>query len=608
MNPPFLQVFCAIFSGAMQAFAISNEILPWGSPFIALFSLSPLYIALYKSKTYFSSFWLFFIQILTVHLLSSYWLANFHGFATFTLGASALGTAFEGGLCGVIMHVFPHRITEEKKLKEKAGANPSLIFKRILWFSSCWVMYEYIKSNGAMGYPWGTLSMASYKWKVLNQISDITGVWGITFLYALFSAVFAEGICFIKIKNRNEQVEKITTPEEKTNTKNYFEVVKFTAVLFLISTIYGTFQFFIPREKEKEFNAVIVQQNVDPWEVGDKESIKISKRLTEKGIKELLEEGKECDLVVWSEGILSRSFPNGENYYSSFPKDESLVDFIKRTETPFLIGGETAVDKKKHKYANSALLFDKDGVYAGSYSKMQLVPFAEKIPYAGNPLMDFFMQEVVGFYTNLVPGFQRVLFKIPIKKNKNLEAPMDYDRPLEERVSLDENGRSDPKEKEKFLKNPKGNPLSFVSFTSPICFEDAFPSICSSLFKMGSEVFINITNDSWSKTKSAELQHFIAASYRAIEYRTTLVRTANSGYSVLVDPSGRILKDIPLFKEDEMAISIPVYPRKKTVYLVFGDWFSKSLIFLIFSYIVFVFVSENKEKKIFSRLKNENNN
>ena len=239
MNQLFLQVFCAIFSGATESISISNEILPFGSPLTALFCLSPLYIAVYKSKSYKQTFWLFFIQTLTVHLLSSYWLANFHGFAAFTLGASALGTAFQGGFCGIIMHVFPSKISKTKKLQEQAGLCPYQIFKRILWFCACWVLYEYIKSTGALGYPWGTLFMAAYSWKIFTQIADITGVWGITFLYALFSSLVAEII--MKCENFLDK------EQAKNANKQLVQAAKFTAAFFVICGIYGTIQIAIPR-------------------------------------------------------------------------------------------------------------------------------------------------------------------------------------------------------------------------------------------------------------------------------------------------------------------------------------------------------------------------
>ncbi|MBO7639619.1 MAG: hypothetical protein J6S91_11650, partial [Treponema sp.] len=110
MNHTFLQVFYAIFSGLIQGFAISNEILPFGSPFLGLFCLIPLYIAVYRAKSYREAFRIFALQTLTVHLTSSYWLYNFHGFAIWSLGASALGTAALGGLTGLVIFFFPSQL------------------------------------------------------------------------------------------------------------------------------------------------------------------------------------------------------------------------------------------------------------------------------------------------------------------------------------------------------------------------------------------------------------------------------------------------------------------------------------------------------------------
>jgi len=544
-----------------------------------------LYIAVYKSKSYKQTFFLFFIQTLTVHLLSSYWLANFHGFAAFTLGASALGTAFQGGFCGIIMHVFPSKISKTKKLQEQSGLCPYQIFKRILWFCACWILYEYIKSTGALGYPWGTLFMAAYSWKIFTQIADITGVWGITFLYALFSSLAAEVI--MRCENFLDKTQA------KNVNKQLAQAAKFTAAVFALCGIYGVIQILTPRWPEKLLNAVIVQQNIDPWEGGDKKSIEISKKLTKKGIRQLSEQGKETDLVIWSEGVLSKNFPKAANYYSHFPEDESLKEFIASTQTPFLIGGGVSLDRKKRRRTNSAILFDKNGIFSGFYSKIQLVPFAERIPYAENPVMNFFMKDVVGFYSSLVPGFQYALFKIPLKGNQEFETPLDFKREKFAEIKLDKNGNSIQKERIKFSENNQENPISFLKFSTPICFEDSFPSVCTNLFKLGSEIFINITNDSWSKTNSAEMQHFIASSYLAIEYRTTLLRCANSGYSVAVAPTGKILYELPLFKEDSMGISVPIYKRKITFFSVMGDWFAYIFIFAVFLCIIFCILKDS---------------
>ena len=126
------------------------------------------------------------------------------------------------------------------------------------------------------------------------------------------------------------------------------------------------------------------------------------------------------------------------------------------------------------------------------------------------------------------------------------------------------------------------------------------------LFLNGTELFINITDDSWSLKNSSEIQHFVIASYRAIEYRTTLVRSANAGYSVVVDPSGKVIADLPLFEDVALAYDIPVYKRTMTTYARFGNWLPYLCIIIFFSCAIwsyFDFVpydyipSERKSKK-----------
>jgi apolipoprotein N-acyltransferase len=146
------------------------------------------------------------------------------------------------------------------------------------------------------------------------------------------------------------------------------------------------------------------------------------------------------------------------------------------------------------------------------------------------------LQKILGFSDAWTPGNRLVIFKIP----------------------LTDSGISEEKT---------------IRFSTPICFEDAFGDVCRELFWAGSEVFINLTNDSWSLTKSAEYQHYAIATYRSIELRSTLVRSTNSGYSVVIDPRGMVLKDLPLFETASLFTEIPVYERVITPYAAFGEWF-----------------------------------
>ena len=535
------------------------------------------------------------IQILTVHLLSSYWLANFRGYGPLTLGASALGTALEGFLCGILAFLYPSTLNTksnlENQLKEGSGKAPFAGFKRTLWFSAVWLFFEWNKSNGFLGYPWGTLFSAAYRWRIIAQLASVTGVWGITFIFALFSSLVGEGFLLIH-KNIHFQ-------NAKALISNYRQLAYFTFTIFALVFVYGILAYIMPQQETKSIKAIMVQQNIDPWEAEESEAIKKSMDLTRAELDKL-DEDENVDLIIWSEGVLGRSFPNSASYYSTHPEEESLSDFIASTNTPFIIGGRTSVNNLKRHYTNTALLFDSSGKFSAFYSKIHLVPFAEGLPYQNNPTISALLKKLIpfSFYRS---GNQFVLYQIPIKKMQDFSTPLEYRNDLYKTITLSKNGRASSDDIRYFSENKAVNPDSYLSFTTPICFEDSFNDVCRPLWKMGSEVFINITNDSWSKTDVAEYQHFIIASYRAIEYRTTLVRTCNSGYSVVVDPKGRIVKDMKVFEDAAMCTDIPIYERKNTIFSKCGDWFAYLIFICMAIYALYFFIKNFPwpEKRIY---------
>ena len=57
---------------------------------------------------------------------------------------------------------------------------------------------------------------------------------------------------------------------------------------------------------------------------------------------------------------------------------------------------------------------------------------------------------------------------------------------------------------------------------------------------------INITNDAWFGKTIGPRQHLSSQIFRAVEKSTPLVRSANSGISVVTDENGKIFKKILL--------------------------------------------------------------
>ncbi len=83
-----------------------------------------------------------------------------------------------------------------------------------------------------------------------------------------------------------------------------------------------------------------------------------------------------------------------------------------------------------------------------------------------------------------------------------------------------------------------------------------------------------MTNDSWSKTRSSEYQHYVASLFRAVENRVYLVRSTNSGVTAVVDPTGQtVAGPLPYFTEGHLNVSVPLpKTRTLTAYNLYGDW------------------------------------
>ena len=586
-------IFSAVFSGLMLSTAIPNEFYLFGCPVYTLIAFIPLYLIFNRIKDFKTAFIAFFVQTLTTHLISSFWLAYFKDFAIFTLGASALGTACIGGAFGLFFFIPYYTTYSQNKLNEnclklKFRLSPAF---RILYFSAIYTLYEWVKSSGFLGYPWGTVSSAMYRWPVIMQTASITGTYGITFMTIMFNALAAEAV-LLYFGNAELQ---------KSKSEQTLQTLKLFGILLIFMLFHGVYQYDKPRKPVKELNVITVQQNSDPWqEDSDRKSILTSQRLTQEKIQELELQGRTADLVVWSEGCLNRAFPGAEGYYSWYPAEKPLSEFVQEMNVPFIFGGSVVrtqtittggINKNRKDYFNAALLYDSEGKYRGYYAKNHLVPFAEALPFIEIPPVHTFMEKVVGISAGWIPGDQYVFFNIPCSLTQN------YKLPAVKNIDLTMTYAQQRRQETK--------PFT-VNVATPICFDDAFTDIMRPLFLNGAELFINITDDSWSLKKSSEIQHFVIASYRAIEYRTTLVRSSNAGYSVVVEPSGKIIADLPLYEEAALSAVIPVYKRRITPYARFGNWLPYLCVIVFFACSIWSFFdftpydyipSERKTKK-----------
>ena len=81
-----------------------------------------------------------------------------------------------------------------------------------------------------------------------------------------------------------------------------------------------------------------------------------------------------------------------------------------------------------------------------------------------------------------------------------------------------------------------------------ICYEVVYPEFAASLAAQ-SDILLTVSNDAWFGHSIGPLQHLQMAQMRALEAGRWMIRATNNGVTVLIDPHGRIVEQIPAFKE-----------------------------------------------------------
>ncbi|MBN1519097.1 MAG: apolipoprotein N-acyltransferase [Spirochaetales bacterium] len=514
-------------SGIALALSLPNEICPWGNPLIGLMALVPLYLALDRTKGWRGAFWTGALFGALAHGLSSYWLWFFKDFRVWTLGSSVLAYAVVYGVLAMYL----------RGALRKGG------FLRPLIFAAAWTVFEWSKSNGFLGYPWGLLP---YSWNSVLpaiQIAEATGVYGLGFALAWVSAGLAEIVAPPEPAPKLEYCGPAPFLPKRASgsARPWLEAGHLVSAALLMVGImaYGYMALGRDRAPRAVMTAAMVQQNLDSWEMqdGERRALETSIALARRALDS--HQGP-VDLVMFSETTLKRDYDFSQRYYATMPEAYSLAAFLDQYQVPLFTGAPEWFEVDgEWQASNSVILVAPTGEKMDSYGKMHPVPFAEAIPFWDVDAVRHFIQNVVGLQSGWTMGGRRTIFELDLHGGNS------------------------------------------VRFGAPICFEDAFSYLCRRFVRDGAEVLVNLTNDSWSRTDSAEIQHFVAARFRSVELRRTLVRSTNGGVSAVVHPDGSVRDMMPLFEATSSVVDIPVYTGERTLYLILGDWFPALLAFLL---------------------------
>jgi apolipoprotein N-acyltransferase len=132
------------------------------------------------------------------------------------------------------------------------------------------------------------------------------------------------------------------------------------------------------------------------------------------------------------------------------------------------------------------------------------------------------------------------------------------------------------------------NKMQTVTLAPIICYESIYGDFVRQQVQKGAQALCVITNDGWWGNTPGYKQHFSFARLRAIENRRWVLRSANTGTSGSIDPSGKIIKKTPYWVKTAFSQTIQLR-RDQTFYTTYGDWLAGlSISWILLSFSIFL--------------------
>ncbi len=295
-----------------------------------------------------------------------------------------------------------------------------------------------------------------------------------------------------------------------------------TLILTAGVSLYGLYRIRQVAEAVKswpQLRVAVTQGNIDQAVKWDRRyrarTLRIYRSLTERA------SAAGAKLVVWPETAVPF-------YLEQSRSGRRMVADIASASHVRLLTGSPAFDYNiktgDTRYFNSAYAISAGGRITGRYDKVHLVPYGEYVP----------LKRFMPFIKKLTEGVGD------------------------------------------FVPGPGPVPLDLKDFKAGvlICYEAIFPVLSRLSVRDGAGLLVNITNDGWFGRTGAPYQHLDMTLLRAVENRVYLLRAANTGFSAIIDPVGRLQKRTELFTEDLLLYDVALRDGRKTFYTAYGDVFA----------------------------------
>lgn len=478
--------------------------------FVLLFvGFVPLFLLEEKVENNKQYYWLVYLSLFLWNVLTTYWIWN----AT-PIGALAW-----------ILNTFIMTLPWAMYRKVKKTINQRV---GLICFVGLWLGIEYLHLNWEIAWPWLNLGNGFAMFPNVIQWYEFTGTGGGTLWVLLVNILF-----FIALKH------------SWTFKKTVFSA--FAILLIPMSFSLAILLLTVPRiTKDATVNFTIYQPNDNPYE---QNTLAYNQEKLNK-IASFIEHIEEpTDFIVLPEGALP-----------------SHVWEHELDSSPEIILIKNALQTQAEQGRPASVIIGADVLH--SFSETESIPSTARYHSTQDFYFDVYNAALfihpdsitqIAVKSKLVPGVERMPYPSYLKPLQNFN--IDLGGIAGTRAMRDE---------DKVFSYILSNDASMATVGVGVCYESVFGDHMNDFVKNGAKTLVIITNDGWWKNTPGYKQHLHYARLRAIETRTTIARSANTGISAFINAKGSIVSQTNWWEETSLSASFH-QSDELTVYTKYGD-------------------------------------
>ncbi len=386
---------------------------------------------------------------------------------------------------------------------------------RALAGASAWVAAEWL-SPKLLG---DTLGHGLYPSHLLRQVADVGGAAGITFLLILINEAIAAAIA-----RRRDGVRALAKP------------LAMAACIPIAMAGYGGVRLSLlstaPASTDKPLRVGMVQSNIVDYERLRREmgAYEVVRHVldTHYAMSRDAVDNHQVDALLWSETVYPTTFgkPKSEG---GAELDREIQDFVSTAGVPLVFG---TYDLDAGGEYNAAAFLRPAAAPLGLYRKTRLFLFTEYVPqWLDGPAF----RRAAPWAGSWTPGDGARVF--PLQLADGREIPV---MPL-------------------------------------ICLDDVDSGLAIDGRRLGAQVILGMSNDSWFTGHPAGANlHLAVAAFRSIETRLPQLRVTNNGVSAVIDATGSVVASTAMGEQKLLIGEVQAGEPPATLMVAWGDWVGRA--------------------------------